>query len=833
MAFDFAKLKRDGAISNITDPATLFDALPNKADGYGYLRAVQKTILDSWSPRRDERDLVVKTNTGGGKTIAGLLMLQCSLHDGKGPALYVAPDPHLAARVREEAGKLGLDVVDNPESPKFLSGQSICVTFMAVLINGKSRFGLAAAAGRQPVRVGVVVIDDAHAALTQMRERTHLRIPRSHPTYDALMNLFADDLKEQGHNAFLDIQEGDRNPALRIPFWVWRDKQQQVLEILRPYRQSAAFEWAWPLLSGIIGICEAVVTADDIEIVPPCPPIEMFPSFAEADRRIYMTATLADDSVLVTHFDADPGSVSSPIVPESAADLGDRLVLSPQELNPAISHADLRAAMASLSESLNVVVLVPSYRQAGMWDDVAEVTASAADDVSAAVERLKAGHVGLVVIVNRYDGIDLPDEACRVLVIDGLPQAYSGTERREALALRDSEAMVTRQLQRLEQGMGRGVRSRDDRCAVLLVDSRLTNLVARADVALRLSPATRAQLDLSRRVAVGLEGASMDEIVAVIKQIMDGDAAFKEISREALVGVTYGPAVISPTAKPMRDAYAAAAAGRTDLAVRHAESAVAAALDAGDERLAGWLGEQLAVYLHAVDPVMAQGALAKAADRNAAVLRPIGGLAYKPVRPTAAQAQQCVDTLTAMYDSGADLLLGFERVLSQITWDPNATDETEQALADLAQHLGFSSQRPERDFRRGPDVLWAFAASKFAVIEAKSGATGDFIWKRDINQLAGSVNWCEEQYGADAEIHPVVMHRSAVVEKSGTAPEGTRVLTTPKLELLKNAVRSFATALAQDDRFRQADAAATQLAYGKLTGPGILAAYTSAAKRQE
>lgn len=30
-------------------------------------------------------------------------------------------------------------------------------------------------------------------------------------------------------------------------------------------------------------------------------------------------------------------------------------------------------------------------------------------------------HVGLVVLVNKYDGIDLPNDACRIPVIDGLP----------------------------------------------------------------------------------------------------------------------------------------------------------------------------------------------------------------------------------------------------------------------------------------------------------------------------------------------------------------------------------------------------------------------------
>jgi superfamily II DNA or RNA helicase len=87
VAFDFNKLASSGAIGDIVEPSTLFDALPNKAAGYGYLRAVQKTVLDAWSGRRTERDLVIKTNTGGGKTIVGLQMLQCCLPERKGPAL--------------------------------------------------------------------------------------------------------------------------------------------------------------------------------------------------------------------------------------------------------------------------------------------------------------------------------------------------------------------------------------------------------------------------------------------------------------------------------------------------------------------------------------------------------------------------------------------------------------------------------------------------------------------------------------------------------------------------------------------------------------------------
>jgi hypothetical protein len=130
-----------------------------------------------------------------------------------------------------------------------------------------------------------------------------------------------------------------------------------------------------------------VVSADAFEIMPPCSPIEKIASFAEADRRIYMTATLADDSVLVTHFDADPNSVANSVVPESAADLGDRLVLAPQEINPDITHEQVRELARAIADSRNIVVLVPSWRQAHEWDEEADITVSKPDDISAAVER--------------------------------------------------------------------------------------------------------------------------------------------------------------------------------------------------------------------------------------------------------------------------------------------------------------------------------------------------------------------------------------------------------------------------------------------------------------
>lgn len=816
MAFDFGKLNFGGGLSTITDPAALFDALPNKEEGYGYLRAVQTAVLEAWSGRRQSRDLVIKTNTGGGKTIVGLLILQCSLNEGNGPAMYITADSHLATQVRREARALGLAVSDSPDDERFLAAEAILVTSIGVLINGKTRFGLeGSTTARQPIAVGSVVIDDAHAAVTELESKSTLRIPSDHPAYAGIMELFASDLHTQGNTTLLDIGSGDHAAVLRIPFWSWRARTTEVLEILHPHRNSEHFEWVWPLISADLALCEVVVTSREVEIRPLCPPIQKFPSFSDAKRRVYLTATLAEDSVLITHFDADPSSVENPVVPKAAADLGDRLILAPMSLNPTITDDQIRDMAAGLAERNNVVVLVPSHARAAEWSSVASATVSNMAEIGRQVERLQAGHVGLVVIVNRYDGIDLPGDACRVLILDGIPEAYTGLERREAAALRKSRAMTSRQVQRVEQGMGRGVRSRDDRCAVVILGAGLTRLLASAEAAKQLSPATRAQLTLSRAVSADMQGAQTDAIVSVIEQVVSGDTAFREASRGALKDVGYGAATVDPAATHLRKAYNTAVHGDLAAAAKHAERAVEAAREVNDFRYVGWLSETWAHYVQAVDPAHAQNILVAGREHNMGILRPISGTAYRPIDMSTAQGDAARDNLRSNYQTGDELILGGQALLDDLTWNPTRTDESEAALAELAELLGIASQRPEKEHGVGPDILWALGNHTYAVIEAKTGAQGDTIFKKDINQLAGSVNWCLSHYGSDAVIIPVLVHRKTVVERTGTPPAGTLIMTSKGMSALKSAVTAFLVALGDD--FRDGTAVSKRLDEHRLT----------------
>lgn len=791
---DFGRLLSEAGESAPVEPRELYASLPEKAPGYGYLRDVQGQVLTAWHQRRDERDLVVKVNTGGGKTIDGLVMLQSLLNEGIGPALYVAPSKYLVQQVRDEAQRLSIPTIDNPDNPRYLAGEAIAVINADKLVNGRSVFSDKRAA-RASVPIGSVVIDDAHAAISITRKDLSIELPRNHSGFDGLLSLLADDLREQNPNAFLDVQEASHAALARVPFWAWRAKVEQARTLLHAQRETDELKFTWPAVSEVLHLCRVVFAGNAVTITPPCPPIRHVSGFVEAQRRLYLTATLADDSVLVTDFSADADSVGKPIAPVTAGDIGERMILAPQEINPALAEDDIRAAVAALAAEFNVVVIVPSNKATEPWLKLGATVADS-EQIGAVVASLKAGHVGLVVLVNRYDGIDLPDDACRVLVLDGLPAAFSGDERLQSQLTSRSTGVDDRQVQRIEQGMGRGVRSNEDHCVVILLGPRLGQLVADRRSLVRFGPATQAQLELSRTVAGGLEDQPLDKVIAVARQALDRDPNWVKLARLKLSKLPAPTATVSPVATSRRQAFEAATDGDFQKATAYLSTAIAAA---ESEREKGWLLEEQAAYIDHANPQRAQQMLVKAREKNSAVLRPLSGVTYQRLSGSGDQARQAVAHLTDLYNNSAALRLGFEALLDDLKFDPDRTEDFEEALRMLGEHLGLEAQRPERELGAGPDVFWGLGSFVYWVIEAKTGSTAKVIHKRDSNQLSGSMHWFHDRYDATARGVPVMVHPARAMARDATAAPGTRVLDTSGLDRLKSAVRAFAAAVASTE----------------------------------
>jgi hypothetical protein len=813
---DFGTLLDEDEASAPIVPRELYAQLPNKSAGYGYLWDVQAQVLNAWHDRRSEQDLVIKVNTGGGKTVDGLVILQSCLNEGIGPALYVAPDKYLAKQVLAEAAKLGIATVTNADDPRYLASEAIAVINAYTLFNGRTVFSDKRPT-RAPAPIGSVVIDDAHAAIATTRKQLSLEIKRDQNAFDELLSLFADDLKQQSPDGYLDLLELVPGALARVPFWAWRKKIDQVRTILRSLTKSDKdpLYFQWPAVSHVLHFSRAVFADTAITITPPCPPIEHVTGFNEAKRRIYLTATLADDSVLVTDFNANPGSIANPITPDTAGDIGERMILVPEEINPSIKPEDIRREIVKLSKKYNTVVLVPSDKAFGRWADDADVVATA-DDIEKVVEDLRTKrHVGLVVLANKYDGIDLPQDACRILVLDGLPGAATGEERLASLLMSQEGGVDDRQVQRIEQGMGRGVRSNEDHCVIFMIGPKLAQLTIEPRTLARFSPATQAQLALSRKVAHTMDNQPLSKIVESAQQALDRDPGWVKLAKNALRSIPPQAGRVSHHAALQRRGFRSAAEGAYQDAAKFLGEAVDGSTLAKEQ---GWLQEQQAAYLDHVDQEHAQKLLVLARGKNSHVTRPLAGVPFRALEVGGEQAQRASKNLTGMFGSPTALRLGFESILDDLVFDPLRTEDFEEAVLQLGHVLGLGSQRPEHELAKGPDNLWALGDHHYWVIECKSGATSKKIGKTDAGQLGQSMLWFGERYASSEVATPVMIHPAHELYKDASPLPGMQVITPRWLGELKVAVQNYATALAASSWTDQENVASLLRSYKLTTG---------------
>lgn len=790
---DFGSLRNKEKKSAPVAPRALYGLLPNKELGRGNLWDVQAQVLSDWHDRRADRDVVIKVNTGGGKTTVGLVLLQSYLNEGKGPALYVAPDKYLVKQVIKEANALGLKTTPDPDSADYLRSEAICVVNAYKLVNGRSVFSIHRPS-RSAAPIGSVVIDDAHAAIATTRKQLSLELESDNEAFQKLLALFEEPLRHASTEAYLDVKDGRRGTPIQVPFWAWRERLDQARDILRTQTgDGQPLFFTWPAVKEALGLCRAVFANDRVTITAPCPPIEHISSFTNARHRVFLSATLADDSVLVTDFGAEPDSVRNPITPVTAGDIGERMILAPQEINPSIEASDIRAEIVKLSKRYNTVVLVPSDAWAKAWeDDAAEI--AHADDIERVVDRLTGKkHVGLVVLINKYDGIDLPQDACRVLVIDGLPESFSPEERLQSLLRGNESGVDDRQVQRIEQGMGRGIRSNEDHCVVFLLGPKLSQLTVDPRTLPRFSAATRTQLALSREIADQMDNLPLSRIIDTAKQALTRESEWVEWAKEGLADLESQVSLFSESAVAERAAF--------DLALNANPQAAAEVLHIASEteankRISGVLLEQEAAYIDAFDHVRAQQVLAVARSKNTYVTRPISGVTYQVLQSTEPQANLAATRLTTQFTSAASLRLTFESHLDALKFDPDHTEEFEEALYDIGRLIGLGSQRPEHEIGSGPDNLWALGNNQFWVIEAKSGANSKAIGKRDMGQLTQAMVWFGSRYDPGARPVPIMIHPSAKAYPDASAPVGMRVITERNLGELRAALRGFSESLA-------------------------------------
>lgn len=827
---DFTKVSSSLSNNTAISPRDIFTSLPSKDSKFQYPRDVQGQVWEKWFENRDKHTNIIKMNTGSGKTSVGIILLKSCLNEGVGPAVYIVPDKYLVKQVVEEANCLGILVTTDENSPAFLTNQAILVTNIFKLVNGRSVFGVG---DEVKIQIGSLVIDDAHTCLATIEDQFTLSIPYDNPAYSELFNAFKTSMETQSIARAKEIEYGDYNSYVRVPFWSWHEGLSNVITILLKHREHEDLKFTWPLIKDHLKLSKCVVSAKKIEISPHCIPIQMIPSIVNAERRIFMTATLVDESILASHFGVtDNSSLYSPITPNIIGDIGDRMIIIPQVVNPELSDVDIKIMCAKISKTHNIVVIVPSAKRADFWADVVDKVVNK-ENIHSVVQELRKKHVGLVVVVNRYDGIDLPNNACRLLVIDGLPDVRRLVDKVTQNVLSGSKKNNDAIIQKIEQGMGRGVRSSDDYCAVVLLGKSLCGTIFLNGSLDKFSPATKKQIELSQSIMeqIGQSAApAIDAIESALQYCLTQDTNWVTTSKFQLVGLNYDSAGrIDQHTINRRVAYDKASRNM----IQEAAALLRENVTSNDRYFKGFLKEEAAEYINLYDTELAQQLLKSAASDNYKVLKPLEGISYLRIEGTILdQARECSEFFKTEFRNTNDIIITLNSLLEKIIFEEDTARIFEDSIDDLAKYLGFQSQCPENITGKGPDNLWLLGNNKYMVIECKNGVnTENIITKRECGQLGVSCNWFKEKYDHTAEFTPVMIHPSIRIDNTASLDRTTKIIDSECLEKLKIQVKHFVTSLCAHNNFNDISFIRARLIEYRMRAEDIIVNYTKDFRR--
>ena len=784
---DFNDLVDDDESIDYTQFKEVFDSLDPETT-HTELRPSQLDALELLQDKREEKDIILKVSTGAGKTTIGLLYLYSHMKEKERPAVYLCPTVQLVKQVIDEASRLGMSAVDYPKGEPHppLSGtaaKSIIVCTYDKLFNAKSTFN------RSDVQLQpcAIVLDDAHAGIERIKKAYTVTLSNQNSLFEQVFSKLKGSLEVKYKSVVETIEAEDPNSIFEIPFWIWKNTYEEIRSLFNKSPSDDELKFTYPNIRNHLRWCRCVITGTGLEIQPRVLPVDNSPAFDNCDHRLFMSATLSEDSVIVRDLGCSMEAALFPLRPVSDKGLGERMVIAPSLIHPSFNREWVMKLAKKMSSDYNVVALCSREEEAKEWGKYGAQVALG-DNVESVVEELKdkESDTSFAVFAQRYDGVDLADRACRILILDGLPRGESIIERHDYEKSIYSHGSQNKIIYKIEQGMGRSVRSHVDYSVVILTGPEIGHYVAKHEVQGKMSADTQAQLKLSLKLvetAISKETANSEEIKKreaaikdMIEKCLNRDVGWKKFYNKNVRDKNQGK-VVSPDknlielAQVERKAFLLAEGNQyidASKLIRDSLNKVTV-----DERVYGWSLSTAANYLLETDPGEAMEIQTSAHFKNKAV-QPPHNIIYKSKKLEAANF--CEKILT--WIKGFDEINGVSVAINSLKTDIDFTNghrRVERAVNDLAEMLGAVGERPEVEYQDGgPDNLW-FWNNYAIIIEVKNEKTSS-LFKEDAAQLSHSVNWFKERHPNLKDIITLTITDAKTLTKEASYPEGTLVL---------------------------------------------------------
>lgn len=788
MPINFSQISTSSSEKKIVDPIALFQSLKVIDPNINDLFLAQGDALREWNSKRDNEDIAIALNTGAGKTLVGLLAAQSIVNETNDRVLYVCSSIQLVEQTASKAKGYGLDTTtyfkQDFNNTLYQRCLAPCITTYQAAFNGKSRFF------KDQYRPIAIIFDDAHTAEHLLRDQFTLCIKRDKfsQLFSRIFELFRSYHEKIGSGVGYTETEKNQeyNSYWLIPPFALYEQHNELKRLLIEEELGKNIDtmFAWEYLKDKIDLCTLFISGVEITITPPVVPIHDLPYFSQSIRRLYLSATLSAKDRFLKTFGKNPEIIA----PKTTAGECERLIIIPSLNKGCNSQDDIKIAK-DIIEDKKALILVPSYRQSKEWEDV--ITLKLGDDVTEQIESFKKSQSpDKLLLVSRYDGVDLPGDSCRVMVIDGKPSSLNIIERYLTEKLTLDKSMRSVIASRIVQGFGRISRGMSDYGVVIITNQELISWL--------LNPKNKAILPsfLRQQIQLGIhlsEQSALKDLVDVAFQCLmrdDGwinfyteniktsleqenidDDAFKIVQVERNFINSFWKRDYKQAAKILHDSL---------------EEIFGYSSNTGAWHLL-WLGY---CYERIDEPEKANEAYQRA-HNTAQNIPPLHNQDW--LETDFDLPNQVVEVSRYLHKGGSQMS---KKVPERFDLDltvlngTGTSRQTEEALRSLGQYLGFQSSRPDNEYGTGPDVLWLSDDKAALCLEVKTDkqATSEYS-KKDIGQLRDHIQWVKDNSEA-IQIYPAFVGLLLSPSNSANPDTDIQVIELQEFLEISNRLRS-------------------------------------------
>ncbi|MBP2322621.1 hypothetical protein JOF56_003006 [Kibdelosporangium banguiense] len=803
-------------------PESLYRDLPRRPDAVPGLWIHQGDILREYRLKHTEStDVALELPTGTGKTIPGLVIADWVRRVRRQRTAYACPTQQLARQVASIAAREGVPVSllvgSHQRWPadaenRYVAAEAVAVTTYSSVFNSSPKLAPA----------DLLLFDDAHAGEQYVGEQYGVHVKRRDlpAIYEALLTAVGPALDGMLLQRLRDASpDPNAYNQLRLVVPLRHMGMTAVVDKVLAGLDGPLWH-RYSMIRGGLASCLVYVSYSGILIRPVVPPTWDNLLFAGARQRLYLSATLGNGGELERSFGRT--GIKRLALPATAPTprSGRRYFVFP-ELVEGTDPAELARTIVALAGK--ALVLAPDTETAvsraqGLAQPGWPVLTK--EHVENGLEAFGALPNGTCGLAARYDGLDLPGDACHAVVLDGKPDQDTLQERFLTERVRAGTALAERIRTRVVQGAGRCTRGPNDWAIVVVLGADLTKYLLSPETWRALDPELQAEIQFGIRNS---RNTSSTDVLDNVKVFLDQADAWREGAEPHLLEYRQGAVRVLPDgtdslAKAVDseiEASTFAVAGRWAEASRHAQD-VAQKLAVGGTATHGYRAFWL--YLAGVwaDQAGADSGdmglrrtarelVRKAEDTSkpGTWTRELPPLPDAQAEPLGPQDTAAVVALAQRVISGIDRDQHDVTVTAMLA-DLGQTDATiyEPALTQLGLLLGADASKPAG--RGRCDSTWCWENTLWIAVEAKSEQLpGGMIHHKYVRQAGDQLRLLAADRHQDAapagSVTVIVSPKPAVDPDGAKGAEDHVYLVHPDviIELARDVQAAWAIVLAE------------------------------------